>query len=257
MMQQKFLISFADAFGRSWETQTENQLRESVPQRYTSFMRHAVIITTLLWWVAATAHADIYEWRDANGNRHFTNSLVNVPAAQQPDARVVVTASVQNESSSAPAGPPAEASRAEAPVARTEAQVVYDYSQQRDPYTQGLEDGLALARSASPSNDGDVYINGPLAVANADPYVAVTSPYPYYYPQYPLVTTSFDRGRSRHQTLRMLLQDQFQLDRDGPYVYQRALPPPAGPSFRVVLPRGLPHDRVRQVGPQAKRVTTR
>ena len=208
------------------------------------------LILAIVLSAGTTAHADIYEWRDANGNRHFTNLLINVPAAQQPDARVVVTATAPSELSTQAAAPPAEAPR-------TEAQVVYDYSRQRDPYTQGLEDGIALARSVVPADDGDVYINGPLAVANADPYVAVTAPYPYYYPAYPLVTTSFDRGRSRHLTLRMLLQDQFQLDRDGPYVYQRALPPASGPNLRVVLPRGLPHDRVRKVGPQAKRIKTR
>jgi hypothetical protein len=212
-------------------------------------MFFALVLATVLS-VGAAAHADIYEWRDANGNRHFTNLLINVPAAQQPDARVVVTATAPSEISE-----PSPAPQADAP--RTEAQVVYDYSRQRDPYTQGLEDGIALARSVAPADEGDVYIHGPLAVANADPYVAVAAPYPYYYPEYPLVTTSFDRGRSRHKTLRMLLQDQFQLDRDGPYFYQRALPPPAGPNLRVVLPRGLPHDRVRKVGPQAKRVKTR
>ena len=213
-------------------------------------MHHAVVLAILLWGFGATAHADIYEWRDANGNRHFTNLLIIVPTAQQPDARVVVTATAPSELNAPAAAPPVDAPR-------TEAQVVYDYSRQRDPYTQGLEDGIALARSVVPADDGDVYINGPLAVANADPYVAVTTPYPYYYPEYPLVTTSFDRGRSRHKTLRMLLQDQFQLDRDGPYIYQRALPPPSGPNLRVVLPRGLPRDRVRKVGPQANRVTTR
>jgi hypothetical protein len=208
------------------------------------------VVLALLLYVGAAAHADIYEWRDANGNRHFTNLLTNVPAAQQPDARVIVTATAPTELGVPAAAPPAEAPR-------TEAQIVYDYSRQPDPYTQGLEDGIALARSVAPADEGDVYINGPLAVANADPYVAVTTPYPYYYPEYPLVTTSFDRGRSRHKTLRMLLQDQFQLDRDGPYIYQRALPPPSGPNLRVVLPRGLPHDRVRKVGPQANRVKTR
>jgi hypothetical protein len=215
-------------------------------------MHFAVVLAIVLWALGAAARADIYEWRDANGNRHFTNLLINVPTAQQPDARVVVTATAPSELSEETA-PPAAAPRAQA-------QVVYDYSRQPDPYTQGVEDGIALARSVAPADHGDVYINGPLAVANADPYVAVTTPHSYYYPGYPgypLVTTSFDRGRSRHLTLRMLLQDQFQFDRDGPYVYERALPPPSGPNLRVVLPRGLPHDRVRKVGPQAKRVQTR
>jgi hypothetical protein len=208
------------------------------------------LVVAIVLSIGAAAHADIYEWRDANGHRHFTNLLINVPAAQQPDARVVVVALAPSDLSTPAAGPPPEAQR-------TEAQVVYDYSRRQHPYAQGLEDGIALARSVAPADDGDVYINGPLAVANADPYVAVTAPYPFYYPEYPLVTTSFDRGRSRHLTLRMLLQDQFQFDRDGPYLYQRALPPPSGPNLRVVLPRGLPHDRLRKVGPQGRRVTTR
>lgn len=218
-------------------------------------MRQVIALLFGLACAGATAHADIYEWRDANGNRHFTNSLLNVPAAQQPAARVVVTALPPSASSP----PAANQVAASVPVAepRAEAQVIYDYSQRRDPYSQGVEDGIALARSMVPAADGDVYINGPLAVANSEPYIAAAAPYPYYYPEYPLVTTSFDRGRSRHLTLRMLLQDQFQFDRDGPYVYQRALPPPAGPNLRVVLPRGLPHDQVRKVGPQAKRVITR
>lgn len=229
----------------------KNKLREIVPRRYTSIMRQVATLMVALACVSATANADIYEWRDANGNRHFTNSLVNVPAAQQPDARVIVTALPASESAPVVASAPAEAPR-------TEAQVIYDYSQRRDPYSQGLEDGIALAtRSVAPTGDGDVYINGPLAVATSNPYVEAAAQYPYFYPEYPLVTTSFDRGRSRHLTLRMLLQDQFQFDRDGPYVYQRALPPPAGPNLRVVLPRGLPRDQVRKVGPQAKRVITR
>ena len=62
-------------------------------------------------------------------------------------------------------------------------------------------------------------------------------PWPWYYP---FVTTSFDRGRSRHQTLRMLLQDQFQLDRDGPYAYERWNQPGLGPALAPFLNRGLP-----------------
>lgn len=227
-------------------------MRERASRRYTSLMANVLLLATVLLLTSATVRADIYEWRDENGNRHFTNSLVNVPKAQRDDAQVIVTATTPTDAS------PAPAVVAAVPAPRTEAQVVYDYSRTPDPYTQGVEDGIALARSVAPAHDGDVYINGPLAVASSDPYVSMPAAYPYYYyPQYPLVTTSFDRGRSRHLTLRMLLQDQFQFDRDGPYVYQRSLPPPAGPNLRTVLPRGLPHDRVRNVGPLSARVTTR
>ena len=90
---------------------------------------------------------------------------------------------------------------------------------------------------------GAVQINGPLAVATSR--VAESSrratawsypPAPWYYP---FVTTSFDRGRSRHQTLRMLLQDQFQIDRDGPYAYDRWDEPGLGPALAPVPHRGL------------------
>ena len=64
--------------------------------------------------------------------------------------------------------------------------------------------------------------------------------YPPGFGYYPFVTTSFDRGRSRHQTLRMLLQDQFQLDRDGPYAYDRWDEPGLGPALAPFLNRGLP-----------------
>jgi hypothetical protein len=109
---------------------------------------------------------------------------------------------------------------------------------------EGLERGLELAQTMSAAGaGGSVRINGPLAVANA------TSPLPYYGyltpSYYPLVTTSFDRGRSRYLTLRMLLEDQFALDQGGPYVYQqRYLPPfgnpPLGVALNPFLPRGLP-----------------
>jgi hypothetical protein len=82
-----------------------------------------------------------------------------------------------------------------------------------------------------------VNIHGPLAVASAN----VDAGYPDFVPYYPLVTTSFDRGRSRHLTLRMLLQDQFQLDRDGPFFYERLNPVGLGPGLHPFLPRGLPN----------------
>jgi len=47
-------------------------------------------------------------------------------------------------------------------------------------------------------------------------------------------------GRSRHQTLRMLLQDQFAIDRAGPYAYNRWDRPGVGPALAPFLPRGLP-----------------
>jgi hypothetical protein len=39
----------------------------------------------------------------------------------------------------------------------------------------------------------------------------------------------------------MLLQDQFQIDRDGPYAYDRWNQPGLGPALAPFLSRGLPY----------------
>ena len=203
---------------------------------------------TFLICAVGVADAQIYEWRDAGGNRHFTNSLVSVPAEQQAVARVIVAnvpPPVPSGGTVVTAGP------AETP--RSEAEVVYDSASLRDRYTEGLRDGLTLAVSVAERPDGGVYISGPLAVVNA----SAMQP-PLLYPSYgSLVTTSFDRGRSRHLTLRMLLQDQFQIDRDGPFVFEPLAPVGLGPNLQVILPRGLPHYRPRRASVAGARVITR
>lgn len=174
--------------------------------------------------------AEIYEWRDAAGDRHFTNSKESVPADRQSTARVLVV----ERAAAAAAEPSAEAAKTQ-PVEERRAQVVYDRADVEDAYAAGMHDALARGeRVASPPSPG-VQIYGPLAVANAN----VDAGYPDFPPYYPLVTTSFDRGRSRHRTLRMLLQDQFQLDRDGPFFYERLNPVGLGPGLHPFLPRGL------------------
>jgi hypothetical protein len=182
----------------------------------------ALLAALFLVLVAGIARADIFEWRDADGTRHFTNNKGEVPSAGQ--ARVMITEPPASPGVAAPVSGPVEQPR--------EAPVVYDYSRVRDAYIDGLQQGLALARGG-----GGVRINGPLAVAGARGGSVVVPAYEPFY--YPFVTTSFDRGRSRHLTLRMLLQDQFQLDRDGPFLYER-LPTGMGPALSPFLPRGLP-----------------
>ena len=176
--------------------------------------------------------AEIYEWRDASGDRHFTNSKDAVPADRQSSARVLVVerapaAVVVTQEAVEPARP-------QPIVEERRAQVVYDRADVEEAYAAGLRDALETERTVQPPPP-PVQIYGPLAVANAN----VDSGYGDFAPYYPLVTTSFDRGRSRHLTLRMLLQDQFQLDRDGPFVYQRLNPVGLGPGLHPFLPRGL------------------
>src|SRR5512139_3930458 len=201
----------------------------------------ACCVIFLCW--AATAFADILEWQDSNGVRHYTNLQSEVPKEQQHAVRVVV-----DELARQPTAPTQGAAAAE-PAPRTEgaedarqAQVVFDRSESARAYVAGLERGLELGQALN--SGGSVGIRGPLAVSNAttvQPYSGYLAP-----AGYPLITTSFDRGRSRHLTLRMLLQDQFALDQEGPYIYeQRYLPPfghpPLGVGLSPFLPRGLPH----------------
>ena len=132
--------------------------------------------------------------------------------------------------------------------------VASDIARLDEAYRAGLTAGLTFAASdnggatggggggGGAASGGTVEINGPLAVANArstdegfgfNPYVGWGGYYPF-------VTTGFDGGRSRHQTLRMLLQDQFAIDRAGPYAYNRWDRPGVGPALAPFLPRGLP-----------------
>ena len=183
-------------------------------------MATRTLVTLLISLVALpVARADIVEWQDAQGVRHFTNSKDDVPGGEP--ARVVIAEHTAPAATTSVAPEPAS----EPP---RQAQVVYDYSQVTDAYLAGLQEGLSLA-GRNPTET----INQPVAIAGAR---GNDSWYPYYEP---LVTTSFDHGRSRHRTLRMLLEAQFQLDRDGPFVVER-LPPGLGPNLNPFLPRGLP-----------------
>jgi len=195
----------------------------------------AVVVAVAL--LASAVRADIYEWTDPSGARHFTNDKRGVPAEYQDSARVFVAdwshpaAAAQPIAAAAPA--PA-AAPAMAPIATDVA-----------PWSEGYVAGLRAAVELGGGGGGGVQINGPLAIATTRasegtggyPY-GIYPPWPWYYP---FVTTGFDRGRSRHQTLRMLLQDQFQLDRDGPYAYDRWNEPGLGPALAPFLQRGLPY----------------
>jgi len=208
-----------------------------------------IVHTVVVLSIAGMAQADILEWRDEDGVRHFTNLKAEVPDGSRDSARVVV-----DEAARRPEGPAATAPAPEpAPEPRRQAEVVYDWSRVTDAYLQGLRHGVEAGRATVSAQGGDVTIAGPLATAAAAPPC-------YGYPArdyYPLVTTSFDRGRSRHLTLRLLLQDQFALDRAAPFVFAERLVPPFG--YRPVsvdlnpfLPRGLPHGF-----PRKARVVTR
>ncbi len=199
-----------------------------------------IAFSVLLIFLSSAASADIVEWQDANGVRHFTNLKGEVPKEHQDDTHVVVDELARRPAAAEGATAPSTATHDEPPAVappaaepRREAQVIYDRPDV-SAYIEGLERGIEAARTIN--SGGNVQVNGPLAVASA------TAPPPYVYPPpyYPFVTTSFDRGRSRFLTLRMLLEDQFQLDRDGPFfVEPRRIP--LSVNLHTPLPRGLPN----------------
>jgi len=201
----------------------------------------------LMMFIAGSASADIIEWSDADGVKHYTNLKDEIPDEQRDSEKVIV-----NELARHP--PVSEAQAAEkrldpppaAAEPRHQAQVIYDRSMDSAAYIEGLVRGLEAARGGG-GGGGSVQINGPLAVANA-PAAASPAYLPPYYPS--LLTTSFDRGRSRFLTLRLLLQDQFAVDREGPFIHERLGPPfdhePLSVNLHTFLPRGLPHDVPRQ-----------
>ena len=191
-------------------------------------------VIAALTLLASAARADIYEWSDPSGARHFTNDKRGVPEEYQDTAHVFVS-DWSHPATDAPAVAPAPADQP-----ASQAQVATDLT----GLEQAFEAGLRAAQMAGGGGGGGgVQINGPLAVASTRPsesyvgYPGFYPPWPWYYP---FVTTGFDGGRSRHQTLRMLLQDQFAIDRDGPFAYQRWDQPGIGPALAPFLPRGLP-----------------
>jgi hypothetical protein len=210
------------------------------------------------WWVpavallaaAGAARAEILVWRDADGVRHFTNRADTVPTDVTAEV-LIADAARSAPCQDSPVPSPAQQPPAAGPV------VASDAVRLDDAYRAGLSAGLTLAAADSDlagggggggggASGGAVQIIGPLAVANARAADGGWGPlgWPGYFP---FVTTGFDRGRSRHQTLRMLLQDQFQIDRGGPYAYDRWDQPGVGPALAPFLPRGLPLP-VRQFG---------
>jgi len=192
-------------------------------------------VLALSLFLAGAVRAEIYEWRDGAGSRHFTNLIEQVPAEHRNNPTVIVRELIRAEANDLPLPPAGAQAEGERP---RQAMLIYDRAGEPSDYSAGLRDGIALA--SDPGQPVSLTINGPLAVANSDA-LASDATYPVDEFYYPFVTTSFDRGRSRHRTLRMLLQDQFQLDRDGPYLYERINPVGLGPRLQPFLARGLPY----------------
>ena len=192
-------------------------------------------VLLLLVAVPTAAFADIYMWRDGHGVSHYTNSRALVPADANP--AIILEEPPVTAQAAAPIPAPAPP-----PQAREE--VVYDQNAIADAYAEGWQRAMASTQQMQGGGGAPVtvQINGPLVAGGGANNVGDggywdPSWLDYNYPA--LVTTSFDRGRSRHLTLRMLMQDQFAIDREGPYLIVDRFPP-LGPNLRTIMPNGLP-----------------
>lgn len=153
-----------------------------------------------LVWIVMTLHAlvsaaaaEIYAYTDSSGVTHFTNLREEIPEAERERARVVV-----GEAWRPSARPEPEA---EGTVRRGERELP---RQERDA---GLRPPAEVA-SLPPVQvmGGTAQIQGPLVVGTAEsPVVSFVPAFPWVSPG--LVSTSFDRGRSRHRTLRLLMEE--------------------------------------------------
>ncbi len=192
----------------------------------------SIVCGVVLCLLSAGASADIIEWQDASGVRHYTNMKDDVPKEHRESAQVVVDELVSHPpSAEAPAAsgkPAAEASAAERPSPRRRVEVLDERLRLAEAYLAGLRRGLGVGTGGAGAEGGGVRIDGPLAVASAPSQPVGTVSYPYVLYYYPPISTSFDRGRSRYLTLRMFLQDQFAIDREGPFGFEDRLTPVVG-----------------------------
>ncbi|GIW40005.1 MAG: hypothetical protein KatS3mg076_0582 [Candidatus Binatia bacterium] len=205
----------------------------------------AVGFALLVLLCVTVANAHIYEWRDAQGVRHYTNSVEAVPEDRRETVRLVVE---EKPPGKRPAPEAAHEPPAPGPVPAAAAPL--DPERIERAYVQGWLEGLLVAERLAAETRG---VDLRLRVSNLA--VAPPSHVPVFVE--PLVTTSFDRGRSRHLTLRLLLQEQFALDREAPFVFRERFFPPRhhpgiAPHLHPFLARGLPHVR-----PPRIRVVTR
>lgn len=186
-----------------------------------------LIVFTLL---APAARADILAWDDAAGVRHYTNLKEEVPARQAPEVVVDehvwmphdAALPVTEEDPVAQPDPPRDAEDA---VLRA--------------YIAGLENG----RASDAATGGNVYINGPLAVAASPPAPYGTFGLPGYdwlLPGYvPFVTTSVigRHHRSLHGRFGTGFHSHVPFSQDfvpaaGPPPFGAAGPPPFGAAGR-------------------------
>lgn len=180
----------------------------------------AVILLVALPGAFEPISAQIYEWVDDAGDRHFDTSLEQVPEDRRAQARIVVRAATPG---SADAAPDASASTAAGPNAEpTEPNP--DESQRVDPYESGWNAGFGAGWQAgyraAAEEQPVCTAEPPVVVLESRPPVVFNNvplydPSGAYYrsPYDGTLTAPFDDGASRGLTSRNLIQQRRALER--------------------------------------------
>lgn len=144
-------------------------------------------MVVLLWmfalvFMAAPATAQIYEWRDSSGDRHFTNDLEDVPEALRDEARIVVRASpvaaavdVETDEPETTEGAAQTTRRRDEVAPPRQAQLIYDHS------FRFARPSAPQYEAAPPAPPVQVNIAGPLAVSQVIVPESPPVPIDYFY----------------------------------------------------------------------------
>jgi hypothetical protein len=156
--------------------------------------------------------AQIYEWVDAGGDRHFETSLKNVPEEQRSQARIVVNASATNSA----------AGTGEGTSAPADTEPSKDDTARVDPFESGWDAGFRAGWDAGYRSAVDEQPEcpaQPVVVMESRPPVVISVPSydptgAYYQPPFDgTLAVPFDDGASRGFTSRGMMQQRRALER--------------------------------------------
>jgi len=171
----------------------------------------AVTLMAVLAYPFASVKAQIYEWVDDAGDRHFDNSLEQVPEAHRAEAHVVL-----------PAAPPGAAETNPDTSAATPAGSNADQGQRDNSYESGWDVGYNAGWEAgyrAAADEAPVCTSQPpTVVLQSQPPVVVNVPTydpsgAYYRPYDNSVAMGFDDGASTGLTTRNQIQQQRAIER--------------------------------------------
>jgi hypothetical protein len=180
----------------------------------TRVLRFGIVVTLLVALSGGfePIRAQIYEWTDDAGDRHFDTSLEQVPEERRPQARIVIpaeTPGIADAESDASASTAAEPNTAE-----SEADDSFDAGWDAG-FGAGWEAGYRAAVEEQPVSPAEpptvVFESRPPVILNVPPY----DPSGAYYrsPYGGSLTVPFDDGASRGLTSRNLIQERRAFER--------------------------------------------